>query len=215
LDDPGSSPKVRRLRMGARGWTWLIVIVAAVVLWVLWPHPANHLGVSPEHMGAIPVAGGDFQLSDGSGPWRLSAHATAQTIVLLYFGFTHCPDRCPLTLQRLARAIAALPAEQRERVMVVFVSVDYRSDTPASAAAYAKNFGPEFVGLSGDSTTIERMTRRFNAAYAFVPLVDSAMPYTVDHTGIVYVLDSKGSVKSQWELDKRNFDLAAALKAQL
>lgn len=204
-----------RFRLGLRGWAWLVVIVATAVVMIARPHWARQFGLDPEQMSALPVAGGDFELSDGTGPWRLSRHVGDHTLVLLYFGFTRCPDLCPTTLTKVARGIRAMSPARQKRVMAVFVSVDHQSDTPAQAAEYAKAFGPEFTGLSGDKAAIDRVTRQFDAAYVFTPLPKSAMKYTVDHTGFVYVLDRNGVVLQRVQLDREGTDVKAVMERYL
>jgi protein SCO1/2 len=189
-------------RLGFRGWTALLMFVVLAVLLVVRPRFTQRLGLDPGERSAMMPAGGDFELAAGDGPWRLSEHAGDGSLVLLYFGFTRCPDLCPMTLGTIANALRELPEASRRRVSVVFVSVDHRFDTPASASAYAADFGPQFTGLTGDSLALARVTQQFNAAFAFVPLPGSAMRYTVDHTGLVYLLDRRGLVRDMVPTDE-------------
>ena len=201
--------------LGFRGWTALVLLGVLGVLLLARPRWAQRFGLDPGHLSSVRVAGGDFELSAAGGPWRLSEHTNAQSLVLLYFGFTRCPDLCPMTLGTIANALKELPEPSRRRVMVVFVSVDHRFDTPGSASAYAADFGPQFTGLTGDSLAIGRVTQQFNAAYAFVPLPESAMNYTVDHTGLVYLLDGRGLLRDLVPTDKITTELRKRMERLL
>lgn len=165
--------------------------------------------------GGIPVAGGDFVLAGTDGPWRLSHAAAGRSLVLLYFGFVRCPDMCPATLARIASALRGLPPAERAKVLVLFVSVDHRSDTPLDAARLAARFGESFVGVSGDSAALERVVRRYDAAFAFAPLPGSAMGYTVDHSGDVFLLRPSGEVLARVRLEGRNVDLGRLFRRYL
>lgn len=197
---------------------FLLLVAALAVLSVgglamgrAWPRLSEFFGTFTN----IPVPGGDFVLSDGAGPWRLSERAAGKTLVLLYFGFTRCPDLCPATLDRLAGALRELAPRERERVLVVFVSVDHRSDSPADAARYAAHFGPSFAGVSGDSVALDRVVGRYGAAYSFTPLPGSAMTYTVDHTGDVFLLRPSGHVLGRLRAEDRRVDVARVLRRHL
>uniref|UniRef100_A0A832I3U3 SCO family protein n=1 Tax=Eiseniibacteriota bacterium TaxID=2212470 RepID=A0A832I3U3_UNCEI len=160
----------------------------------------------------VPVAGGDFVLAGAKGPWRLSREAAGRSLVLLYFGFVRCPDMCPATLARLASALRGLSPAERDKVLVLFVSVDHRSDTPLDAARLASRFGESFVGVSGDSAALERVVRRYDAAFAFTPLPGSAMGYTVDHSADVFLLRPSGEVLARVRLEGRKVDLGRLLR---
>lgn len=206
---------MRLPNLGFRGWTALVVFTILAVLLVARPRWVQRLGLDPGEYSAMRPAGGDFALAGAGGPWRLSEHTTEGSLVLLYFGFTRCPDLCPMTLGTIANALGELPEASRRRVQVVFVSVDHRYDTPASASAYASDFGPQFTGLTGDSLALARVTQQFNAAFAFVPLPESAMEYTVDHTGLVYLLDRRGLVRDMVPTDQIVTDLRKRMEKLL
>lgn len=107
-------------------------------------------------------------------------------VVLVFFGFTACPDVCPATLERWARVRAALGADST-RVRFVFASIDPERDTPSGAATYAKRFHPSFVGLSGTRTEVEETARAWGVA-----LGSGGAP---THTTQVFVVDSRGLVR--------------------
>jgi protein SCO1 len=114
---------------------------------------------------------------------------------LLFFGFTSCPDACPLTMTALAatnKLLADLPAEQRPRV--VMISVDPERDTPERLAAYVKAFDPTFVGATGTKAAIEELAQRMGVLAATRPLEGGS--YTVDHTTSVFLVDPDGALRA-------------------
>ncbi len=114
-------------------------------------------------------------------------------VVLLYFGYTHCPDVCPTTLATLAGALRELGAEA-DRVRVLFVTVDPARDTPEVLAHYTKAFGPQFVGLYGDDSRLRALTRRFRVSYG-LGKPDSKGRYEVSHSSAVFVFDEHGEAR--------------------
>ena len=136
----------------------------------------------------------DFALQQSDGtqllPGELAGHWT-----LVFIGFTHCPDVCPMTLTHLARAQRqweALPASTRPRVL--FVSVDPERDTPERLGEYAHAFHRDTLAATADIPSLESFTRSLSMVFAKVPL-DPDMPdgpYTIDHSASLAVLDPQG-----------------------
>lgn len=134
----------------------------------------------------------DFELPDADGLRRRLADFRGK-LVVVFFGFTQCPDVCPTTLLELAEARKLLGADGA-RVQGVFVTVDPERDTAALLKAYVGNFGSDFVALRGSPDEIKTTARQFKVYYSKVPgrTPDS---YTVDHTAGSYVFDTKGKVR--------------------
>jgi protein SCO1/2 len=127
----------------------------------------------------------------GGGTFDLSAEKGR--VVVLYFGYTHCPDVCPATLGDWARARRALGRRASE-VRFVFISVDPERDTPELAASYAKQFDSTFVGLSGSVEEIEALKRAWGiAAYREGDVTGEA--YAVAHPAATFVVDRQGRVR--------------------
>jgi protein SCO1/2 len=114
-------------------------------------------------------------------------------VVLLYFGYTHCPDVCPTTLSQLSRAVAALGTSAAQ-VRILFVSVDPARDTLAQLKTYAAAFGPEVVGLRGSDSELKALTKRYRVSYGYGK-PDAQGNYEVSHSSAVYVFDRKGEVR--------------------
>ena len=111
-------------------------------------------------------------------------------VVLLYFGYTFCPDVCPTDLRAIGDAIEALGAEGA-RVQPVFVTLDPQRDVPAVIGSYAESFHPRFVALGGTEDEVRRVARAYKVFYEKVPLAGGAS-YVIDHTSFTYVLDVEG-----------------------
>jgi protein SCO1 len=130
----------------------------------------------------------DLQLTDATGrPFSRAQLAGAPTLV--YFGFTHCPDVCPTTLLKLAQVSKQAPVS---KLRVVFVSIDPARDTPPLVGMYAHAFDPQFLGLTGDASTIARVAANFGVAVARVDLPGG--DYTMDHSSVVFLLNDAGNI---------------------
>jgi protein SCO1/2 len=141
------------------------------------------------HRGGAPAIGGPFALQDGAGR-TVTDRAFRGRWMLVYFGYTHCPDACPTTLNDLATALATLPPASRARLAVVFITVDPDRDTPRLTAEYARAFDPGFVGLSGSSAAVAAAERAYHVYAARVPLKGG--DYAMAHSSVIYVMDPRG-----------------------
>ncbi|MFM0015013.1 SCO family protein [Paraburkholderia sediminicola] len=138
--------------------------------------------------------GSDFSLPDTSGKVRTMADYKGK-VVVLFFGYTHCPDVCPTTMAELSQALQQLGPEDAKRVQVLFVTVDPDRDTPALLAQYVPAFNSTFVGLRpADQAQLTRITKDFRVYYAKVP-GKTADSYTMDHTAASYVFDPDGKLR--------------------
>ncbi len=134
--------------------------------------------------------------------------------VVLFFGYTHCPDVCPTTMADFVSVKRELGA-RAERVRWVFVSVDWGRDGPAQAMQYARAFDPSFLGLAGDSATLAPIMRGFRVA-AFREPGETPETYTVAHSAQVFVVDPRQRLHEpvRWG-DDRATDLRNAVLAAL
>lgn len=138
------------------------------------------------------VAPLEFQLTDQDGQ-PVTAADYRHDLVLLYFGYTQCPDECPTTLTTLANALGTL-GPQAARVRVLFVTVDPRRDTTAVLKRYVGNFGPQFVGLRGDAGELTELSKRYRIAYHYEQ-PDKYGNYEVDHSSAVFIFDREGRAR--------------------
>jgi protein SCO1 len=153
---------------------------------------------------------GTFHLRDTDGKLR-TLEDFRGNVVLLLFGYTQCPDVCPTTLARAAQ-IKRLLGDQGNRLKVVFVSVDPERDTPAILKAYTAAFDPSFIGLSGDAQQTAEAARSFGAVYRKVP---SGASYTMEHSALDYVIDTKGVVRFALQYTESAKDSAEDVKLLL
>jgi protein SCO1/2 len=142
-----------------------------------------------------------FELTDQNGePFRLEDQLGS--LVLLNFGFTCCPNICPASLANLAAARRALPEEARNRVRVVFVSVDERDDI-SDLKKYMPMFDEKFTGLTGTPETIGNTARAYGAFYRKDPKgPQSKEDFLIDHSTSTYLIDPKGSLRLVYTMDQ-------------
>lgn len=134
----------------------------------------------------------DFQLTGHDGRQYSLADFRGKAVVI-FFGYTQCPDVCPGTMAELGEVMSALGADA-ERVQVLFVTVDPERDTPELLASYVPAFDSRFLGLYGDAEATERTAKVFRVFYQKVP-GQTPGSYTVDHTAGSYVYDPKGKLR--------------------
>ncbi len=148
--------------------------------------PFNAIDVTGSPMG------GELRLTDHNGKPRSLADFRGK-VVVVFFGFTNCPDVCPTALADAAAAVKELGADGA-RVQVLFVSLDPKRDTPELLRHYVPAFHPDFLGLTGDEAALERVKKDFNVYSAIRP---GATPesYTVDHSAQLFVFDREGRIR--------------------
>ncbi|MDR5889466.1 MULTISPECIES: SCO family protein [Halomonas] len=115
-------------------------------------------------------------------------------VALLFFGYTHCPDVCPITLARLAGQVRDLPHEARDDMQILFVSVDPARDDPERLAAYTEAFGSAIVGLTGSRAQLDALTKRYRVTYGYGEK-DAAGGYAVSHPSGVFAFDRDGEAR--------------------
>ena len=146
------------------------------------PSPYHAVDVSWQHPHP------DFQLDDFNGkPRKLSDFK--DKVVVLFFGYTHCPEVCPTTLADLAQ-VTRLLGKDAKRVQVIFVTLDPERDSPALMAKYVTSFDPSFLGFSGDAGSTARAAQSFGVNYE--KQYDKHGGYTLDHTDGVFLLGIRG-----------------------
>ncbi|MCY1240518.1 Cytochrome oxidase Cu insertion factor, SCO1/SenC/PrrC family [Cupriavidus oxalaticus] len=137
--------------------------------------------------------GKDFSLPDHNGKVRTIADFKGKAVVM-FFGYTHCPDVCPTTMAEL-KAVMEQLGPDADRVQVLFVTVDPERDTQALLAQYVPAFDPRFLGLRpADDAALQKLAKDFKVFYAKVP-GSSPNNYTVDHSAGSYVFDPEGRLR--------------------
>lgn len=158
------------------------------------------------------VLGGPFTLVDHTGR-TVTERDFAGRALLLYFGYTYCPDVCPTELGTVAAALDAMGPEA-ERVTPVFVTIDPERDTPEAMADYVSRFHPRMIGLTGSAEQVAAAARAFRVYYAKVTPRDSS-GYLMDHSSFIYFVGPDGRVRSLFRPETAPEAIAAAVTAQL
>lgn len=160
------------------------------------------------------ITGADYgktlELTDHNGQRRRLEDFRGKAVVL-FFGFTHCPDVCPTTLGEVAGALKQL-GPGAKRVQVLFVTVDPERDTPDVLRRYVTAFDPSFLGLYGDAAATQRAAKEFKVYYE---KRKSGESYSVDHSAQTYVLDPQGRLRLFVRHDRIASDLAPDLRTLL
>lgn len=139
------------------------------------------------------LPGGDFTLQSINGPVKLSDFKGK--LVLVYFGYTYCPDICPTALSLTGAALKQLDEQQRAQVQSLFISVDPGRDDIARLDEYVHFFHPSMIGLTGSKAEIDDVSRRYGAYYKIMDN-GSATDYPVDHSSQTVVVGKDGTIKS-------------------
>lgn len=139
-----------------------------------------------------PELGGTFSANLNGQIWNFNDDP--KQLTLLYIGYAKCPDVCPMALSYSSQAFASLSEKEKNKVRLVFVSVDYEHDTAASVATYAQQFNPGFIGLTGSKEQIDNVVNTFKASYIVEKDAKSYLGYSISHTDRIYFLNKKGIV---------------------
>ena len=158
-----------------------IVLVAALIGLHPWSRPAQ------ETASTVDI-GGPFTLTDSTGRIVTDVDYRGKWM-LVYFGFTRCPDACPTALNNIAGALDTLKAKRAE-IAPIFITVDPARDTPAVMGHYVALFDKQIAGLTGTQAQIDRVEHEYRVYAAKHPTKDGG--YTMDHSSIIYVMDQNG-----------------------
>ena len=177
---------------GARPGRRAVVLVLTAMLLAAAARPALAAGWhNIDVRGSVPRLA--FAMTDATTGQPVTATSFHGKLVLLDFGYTNCPDVCPLTLHNIALILHRLGPAAAD-VRVLFVTVDPRRDTLAVLRAYTALFAPQVVGLRPDANQLARLARRYRLAYSADPATASH-PYEVTHSAAVYVFDRTGAAR--------------------
>lgn len=191
------------MRLKSSGAAASLVIVAAVLAVTYFPVFERYSRAEHQHQvaklqeapaGTLP--GGPFTLVDHTGR-AVTDRDFRGSFLLVFFGYTHCPDVCPATLAEVSATLKALDEDARH-VRPLFITVDPERDTPGVLASYVRAFHPAIVGLTGTPEQIRAVTKAYKAHYAKVPLKSDGkhghpLRYSVDHSAFVYLMGPDGA----------------------
>ncbi len=167
---------------------WVLLVGALLVLGIVGCRPYIFHGTVIQSPSAAP----SFSLMSNTGQ-KVSLDDFRGKLVMLYFGYTFCPDVCPATLVELAGAMDIL-GDDAEKVQVIMVSVDPERDTPAALGEYVAHFDPAFLGVTGTEDEIAQLATLYGIFYEKHEGT-AASGYLIDHTATVMVVDEDGALK--------------------
>jgi cytochrome oxidase Cu insertion factor (SCO1/SenC/PrrC family) len=186
-------------------------LAAAGALW-LWGGGVNVAELRNVGISAAVSVGGPFALTDDQGK-----AVTDQTYrgrwMLVYFGYTFCPDVCPTELQTIAGALDKLGPEAKS-VVPLFITIDPERDTPAALANYVKLFDDRLIGLTGTPEQISTVARAYRVYYAKVTPKDSTT-YLMDHSSFVYLVGPDGKLRALFRPGESAQELADGIRARM
>jgi len=191
--------------------TSTVLLLCALVLAVAASAALWRLGDRYGPSSGTAAIGGPFVLTDQNGRPRSDRDFHGR-FVLLYFGYSFCPDVCPTTLAKIASALGKL-GPQADRFVPIFITVDPARDTPSVLKSYLAAFGPQFVGLTGKPSDIAKVAHSYRVYYAKHPLAGGN--YAMDHSSVIYLLDPDGNFVKAYDDDASPAALADDLKKQL
>jgi protein SCO1 len=182
------------------------VMVAGGFLW----HEGDIAAVHIQAQGVAAI-GGPFSLTDQYGVSRNSADFRGR-FMLVYFGYTYCPDICPTTLAVVADALGKL-GKAADRVAPIFITIDPERDTPRVLRAYLKSFDPRFIGLTGSPRAIAEAAHAYRVYYRKHPLNGGG--YALDHSSQIYLMGPDGKFIAVFDETLGPDGLAATLRKYL
>ncbi len=159
------------------------LVIAAVAAFVLYG------GTGGKGVASI---GGPFTLTDHHGKQRTDADFRGK-YMLIYFGYTYCPDVCPTALQTMTQAMDMLPPETQKKITPVFITIDPARDTVKQLSAYVDNFHPRMVGLTGTAEQVAKTARAYRVYFGRAKNgEEDTTDYLMDHSSIVFLIDPNG-----------------------
>jgi len=196
----GPTPQTGGSRLFLPALAFVVVLLAGVGAWFAFSHGDG---------GAIGSIGGPFTLLDGDGH-TVTDRDFRGRYLLVYFGYTFCPDVCPTTLNQVATAFDKL-GPKADKVQALFITVDPQRDTPAVVRDYAAAFSPHILGLTGTPEQIETAAREYRVYYAPQRSATAGAGYTVDHSSILYLMGPDGRFIAPVRTDQSGDEMAAEI----
>ncbi len=175
------------------------ILLLLFLLFSFLTEPSTNSPPPPKAISNEKPAGGNFTLTSVNGKQSLTDFKGK--LVLLYFGYTYCPDICPTDLGNLAMAYRRLNEQEKSQVQILFVTVDPARDTATRMAEYTRYFDANMVGLTGSEQEIASVAKQYGVVYMKAPTPSNATTenknYTVDHSAFTYIIDKTGVLQTQ------------------
>lgn len=187
------------LLMGIAGGLIAVGLIGAGTLFWLTNGPDSALGI-----------GGPFSLVDGDGK-PVTDKSYRGKYMLVFFGYTFCPDVCPTTMNQVADALDRL-GPKADRVVPIFITVDPKRDTPEAVKQFAAAFSPRMVGLTGNAEQVGQAARAYRVYYAERRTGDGPNDYSMDHSSILYLMGPDGRFVAPIRAEGTGEQIAADLE---
>lgn len=184
-----------------------VLMICGLLLYRLWMER-----VSPEGGSGEALVGGPFQLTDQDGN-AVTEQTYKGKLMLVYFGFTYCPDACPTALGVMSAALDKLDVAA-ERVVPILITVDPERDTPQVLKDYVSNFHPRMVGLTGTPEQIAQVAKAYRVYYQKAAGATGG-DYLMDHTLLIYLMDGEGKYLANFSASATPDDIAAKIREYL
>lgn len=188
---------------------WLICATVIAVAITMLPKKIENNG--RDRVAVSSELGGEFTLVDQDGK-QVGKTSWPGQYLLLYFGFAHCPDVCPLGLNKIADALNALPAEQANKIQPIFITVDPARDTAAELKPYVALFHPRLVGLTGTEDQIEHVKKLFKV---YAQKQGDGPDYMVNHSSFTYLIAPDHSLAALYSHDTSAGEMAKDLQERV
>jgi protein SCO1 len=185
-----------------------VYAIIGLLLAILLLAAGGYLFLSGSQPAALTV-GGPFSLIDGDGK-PVTDQTWRGKYLLVYFGYTYCPDVCPTTLTSVAAALDKL-GPKADQIQPLFITVDPKRDTPAVVKQYAAAFSPRLIGLTGTPEQIAVTAKEYRVYYAEHRTGPGPDDYSMDHSSVLYLMGPDGRFIAQVRADQDGPEIAAAL----
>ncbi|APX91614.1 SCO family protein [Halomonas sp. 1513] len=187
-------------------WAGIATLVLVVALGTIW--------WVQQHGDDGEPRGGEVALPSTQGEFSLAAMDDDE-LAVLFFGYTYCPDICPMTLAVIRQALQQLEPEHAERLVPVLITVDPARDTLERLEEYVGYFGEQFIGARGSEEQLDDIAERYNLFWRRHDMEGSAMEYTVDHSSSMYLVDRHGEIRQRVLYAPTPHSLISAVRHEL
>ena len=185
-----------------------VLVICGMLLYRLWMERGPSSGI----VSGEALISGPFQLTDQDGN-TVTDQTYKGRLMLIYFGFTYCPDACPTALGVMSAALDQLDVSA-DRVVPILITVDPERDTPAVLKDYVSNFHPRMVGLTGTPAQIAQVAKAYRVFYQKAPGA-TGEEYLMDHTLLIYLMDGEGKYIAHFGPDAKPEQIADEIREHL
>jgi protein SCO1/2 len=189
----------------------VVILTMAAIIAAVAGYNSLHPGRGPVTSGTA-LVGGPFELVAQTGATVRDEDFRGK-YMLISFGYTYCPDVCPMELQVISAALDRL-GEKGKDIQPIFITIDPERDTPQVLAQYMPNFHPRYLGLTGSQEAIDKVAKEYRVYYAKTDN-SSGADYLMDHSSIIYLMDKQGTFLKHFSYGTDAKALAAAIEAAI